>query len=220
MQIEPLDTIISELSSDNWLKAGSAIRKLIPHGQNAVSALPALLGLTLHDKAPLVSDSMAFIKRLGSHAVPFLRDQAAGNSPRHRAMAIELLTEAGFRPPSTTRLIEQKLDNRRDDLPEWGVEPDEIFDLFKASLGDQALEVRFAAASALEEFGQHVSGTIPVFIEALQLGTLSQMNWAALRLGRIGPPAMAASQALAAAAHKCRYAALAASNALSRIREA
>lgn len=218
MEIQPLDAIIAELESNDWLEAGRAIRKLVPHGEAATAALRPLFELTLHDKAPLVSDSSALIRRLGKHAVPFLRDRATDECPRHRAMALALLTETGSRWATSTRLVEQLLDSRREDLPDWGCAPDEIIALFKAALEDGSLAVRFHAACALEEFGRQLSETVPVYIEVLQSGTPHQQNWAALHLGRIGPPAVEASDALLVAAEsQCRYTRLAASNALKRI---
>jgi HEAT repeat protein len=218
MEIQPLETIIAELRSDDWLEAGCAIRKLIPHGEAATTALHSLFELTLHEKAPLVSDSSVLIKRLGKHAVPFLRDRAADACPRHRAMALALLTETGLRWATSVRLVDQLLDSRRSDLPDWGAPADEVIALFKSALKDESLPVRFTAASALEEFGRHLSETVPAFVEALQSGTLHQQNWAALHLGRIGPLAVAASDALATAVDSpCKYTRLAASNALRRI---
>ena len=217
MEIQPLETVIAELASDDWLEAGCAIKKLIPHGEAAIAALPIVFELTLHDKAPVRSDSRAIIKRLGKLAVPFLRDKAADESPHHRAMAIALLTETGCRWASSCRLAEQILDDRCDELPDWGTNPEEIIRLFKTALDDGSLEVRFNAACALEEFGRHIPETIPVFIEVLQNGTPHQQNCAALHLGRIGHPAAAAADELTMAATQCRYAALAASNALRRI---
>ena len=116
------------------------------------------------------------------------------------------------------RLIDQLLDSRRELCPEWGCAPDEIVALFKAALEDESLAVRFNAACALEEFGKHLSETVPVFVEVLQRGTSHQQNWAALHLGRIGPLAIAASGELVMAAESRRqYISLAASNALKRI---
>jgi HEAT repeat protein len=218
MEVQPLETIIAELVSDDWLKTGCAINKLIPHDEAATRALPIVFELTLHDKAPVRSYSSALIRRLGKHAVPFLRDKAADECPDHRAMAITLLTETGCRWATSTRLVEQILDDRRDDLPDWGANPEEIIQLFKTALDDESLQVRFNAACALEEFGRHIPETVPVFIEALQTGTPHQQNWAALHLGRIGPSAVAASRALKMAADsQYRYTALAASNALKRL---
>jgi HEAT repeat protein len=219
MEIQPLEMIIAELESNDWLKAGSAIRKLIPHGEAATAALYPLFELTLHAKAPLVSDSSALIKRLGKHAVPFLREQVINKCPRHRAMALALLTETGCRRATSVRLIDQLLDSRREELPEWGCAPDEIIALFKAALEDESLAVRFTAACALEEFGRYLSETVPVFIEVLQSGTSHQQNWAALQLGRIGAMAVAATDALVMAAESQRqYVSLAVANALKQIR--
>ena len=217
MEIQPLETIIAELTSDDWLVAGCAIKKLIPHGEAAIAALPFVFELTLHDRAPVRSDSRAIIKRLGKHAVPFLCDKAANECPHRRAMAIALLTETGCRWASSWRLAEQILDDRRDELPDWGADPEEIIRLFKTALDDESLEVRFNAAAALEEFGRHIPETIPAFIDVLENGTPHQQNWAALHLGRIGPPAAAAADALTMTATQCRYTARAASNALLHI---
>lgn len=218
MGIQPLDTILLELASDEWLEFGRAIRKLIPHGAAATAALPILFELTRHEKAPVSSDSCAMIRRLGKHAVPFLRSIAASECPERRATAIGLLTEAGSRHATSPLLQEQVLPERRDDLPDWGTDEDQILELFKAALQDESLDVRFSAAHALEEFGRHIPETIPVFIEALHDGSQQQRNWSALHLGRIGPVAAAASDELRRAAEsQCRYTALAARNALARI---
>ncbi len=216
--VQPLDAIIMELLSDNWLEVGRAIRKLIPHGESASAALPVLFELTRHDKAPVASDSSSLIKRLGEHAVPFLREQIVDQCPDHRAMAIGLLTEAGVRRATSTRLVEQVLEDRREELPAWGTDPEELIALFRAALDDESLTVRFKAAGTLEEFGRHIPETVQVFVDALQNGTPYQQNWAALHLGRIGPLAIAATHALEVAAKsECKYTALAASNALERI---
>lgn len=218
MAIQPLETVLLELASDDWLEAGSAIRKLIPHGEAAATALPILFELTLHDKAPVRSDSSALIQRLGKCAVPFLRVAAAGECPHHRAMAIALLTETGCRWATSTRLVEQVLPERRKGLPDWGASPEEIIQLFMTALDDVSLDVRFNAACALEEFGRHIPETVPVFIDVLEAGSPHQQNWAALHLGRIGPPAVAASRALKMATEsQCRYTTLAARNALKRV---
>lgn len=111
--------------------------------------------------------------------------------------------------------MEQILHDRRHDLPDWGTDPEEIIQLFKTALGDESLDVRFHAASALEEFGKHTPETVPVFIEVLQDGREHQQNWSALHLGRIGPAAIALRDALLMAAElQSRYTALAAKNAL------
>lgn len=218
MEKQPLDTILAELEADDWLIAACAIRKLIPHGEAATVALPVLFEMTLHDKAPIAGDSRSLIKRLGRYAVPFLRSKAADESPRRRAMVVALLTETGLRYATSTRLAEQILGPRSDELPNWGTDPEEMFELFRNSLDDESLDVRFNGASALEEFGRHLAEAVPVFVEALQSGRQPQQNWAALHLGRIGPPAIAATDALMSVTlSECRYTVLAAANALKRI---
>lgn len=219
MEIEPLETILAELVSSDWLEIGRAIRKLVPHGDDAVIALPRLFELTLHEKSPVVSNSCALIKRLGKLAVPFLREKVDQGSAEQREVAIALLTETGFRWSSSTRLVDQVLELRRDDLPDWGVDADVIISVFRQSLNDHDLSVRFKAACALEEFGRHVTETIPVFIDALRVGNQHQQNWAALHLGRIGSPAIdaACGDLIKAAKSNCRYTSLAATNALRHI---
>src|SRR5262245_23537095 len=125
MEIEPLETIMAELESNNWLEASHAIHKLVPHGEAATSALHPLFELTLHDKAPPRSYSKALIERLGKHAVPFLRDRATDECPRRREMALYLLMNMGNHRASSTRLVDQVLDSRREELPDWGTGPDE-----------------------------------------------------------------------------------------------
>jgi hypothetical protein len=218
MIIQPLESIIMELESDNWLEVGQAIRKLIPHGDDAVVALNPLFNLTFHESRPVASYSYAMIQRLGKHAVPFLRSRVNDECFRNRSMALELLYNPDGCHASSTRLIEQVLDERRDHLPDWGVDPDEIVALFEETLHDRSLEVRYTAACALEEFGRHLDKTIPVFIEVLENGNLHQQNWAALHLARIGPMADAATEALVVFEKSCQRASLAASNALERIR--
>ena len=56
----------------------------------------------------------------------------------------------------------------RHGVAEWGADPEEIIALFRGSLSGESLILRFAAASALEEFGRHLAETVPVFIESLQ----------------------------------------------------
>ena len=215
---EPFNDIARELASDDWLEAGSAIRKLIPHGAEALAVIEPLFALTLHAKAPVASDSQALIRRLGHHAVPYLCNAAASRDAERRTSAILLLLEAGSRRATTTLLVEQKLQDRRDDIPDWKSHTDLVIDLFHDSLADPSLDVRFAAASALEELGRCVAETIPVFIDALEAGTDDQKNWAALRLGRIGPIAAQALPALRIAAQSsCRYTPRAASNAITLI---
>ena len=216
-EVMPLETILLRLTSDNWLEAGTAINKLIPHGEAATVALPLLFQLTVLDKPPVRSDSYRVIKGLGKHAVPFLLEQVINKCPDLRAMAICLLMETGFREATSTLVFEQVLRPRYSELPDWGVDPEELIQHFRTALSDNALEVRFWAASALEEFGRHIPETIPVFIEALKDGSIRQQHLAALHLGRIGPAAAAAKLELELAIDECESTALAARNALERI---
>jgi HEAT repeat protein len=186
---QPLKEILSELHSDDWLVRGIAVRKLFVFGDEATAALPRLLELTFDEKAPIQSDTCRLIKRLGASAVPFLIQQARADNPDIRARAIDLLTESGDRWRTTTRLQMQILDERKPELPEWGEHCDTVLRLLEDALSDDDLKVRYAAASALEEFGRSIPDTIPVFVEVINAGPQHGQNWAALHLGRIGPEA-------------------------------
>ena len=97
--------------------------------------------------------------------------------------------------------------------------------MLSRAVADPDFSVRFAAASVLDDCNRLVEQTVPVFIDALSKGTSFQKNWAALRLGRIGPQAKAAGEVLAQLAAGpvdqgdvwSKYANLAAKVALERI---
>jgi HEAT repeat protein len=216
---EPLSQILSELDSPNSLVQGVAIRKL-PHNDQAAIAVPRLFKLMSDENEAIASPSRSVIHRLGSCSVPFLLEQLSSEKSEHRARAIDLLTGIGGRGAPMVRLSKQILDARSNDLPNWGRDPEIVFHHAEQMLNDDSLDVRFESASLLEEFGRRLNDTIPIFIETLSAGMQHQQNWAALRLGRIGPPAIAAMDALEAATHsKHRHTALAARNALDLIGE-
>lgn len=215
---ELLEQVGAELASADWLVRGAAVHALFEIGADAVALLPAVFELTLDEKVPVRSRALLLIKRLGRHAVPFLTQQVHNNDPEARARAIELLTESGYRWATTTRLELQVLDKRRPELPDWGDDSEKVIELFENALRDDHFQVRFAAACALEEFGRCLLQTVPVFVEALDSGSVHFQNWAALHLGRIGPDAHSACAALqAAVASNDRCKSLAATNALVQI---
>ena len=119
----------------------------------------------------------------------------------------------------------QVLGRRNDARPDWGSQVEEILESLSHALSDPDFAVRFAAASVLDDCDHLVEQTIPVFIEAMSQGTSFQKNWAALRLGRIGPAARAASEVLTKSAAGAvdqddvwdKYAHLASRMALKRI---
>jgi HEAT repeat protein len=213
-----LERVGAELASTDWLVRGAAVHALFEIGADAAALLPAVFELTFDDKAPIRSHALLVIKRLGRHAVPFLIQQVRNINPDARARVIELLTESGNRWATTTRLELQVLDERRPGLPDWGDDSETVIELFEGALRDDHLQVRFAAACALEEFGRCVLQTVPVFVDALGSGTVHVQNWAALHLGRIGPDAHGACAALqAAVAAGDLYTSLAATNAFVQI---
>lgn len=174
--------------------------------------------LIFDPKAPIRDSSGVLIKKLGAAAVLFLLHKLDSENAAHRKEAIWLLIECGNRYCTTTRVIKQVLDDRNPALPNWGQNPDVILNRFHECLSDTELRVRFAAASALEEFGTEIPTTIPVFIETLMHGSNHEQNWAALRLGRIGELAMSACDSLNAATERsANNTRLAAKNAITRI---
>lgn len=219
MDDQSLESIIKQLSDDtDWLRRGIALRSLMEHGEAAVPWLDRIFDLTFDSRAPIQDTSKVLIKNLGAAAVPFLLKKLNSENAAHRKEAIWLLIECGNRFCTTTRLIKQMLDDRDPKLPHWGQAPELIINRFRECLSDTDLHVRFAAASALEEFGMELPATIPVFIETLMHGSDHEQNWAALRLGRIGELAISACDALyAAIGSEYEYNRLAAKNAIAII---
>ncbi|MAX38155.1 HEAT repeat domain-containing protein [Gimesia sp.] len=220
MDDQPLESIIEHLFDEtDWLIRGKALRNLIAHGEAAVPYLERVFELRLDPKAPVNDASGVLIRNLGAAAVPFLLTQLKSGNAAYRREAIWLLMESGNRFCTTTRLTKQVLDDRNPQLPDWAQSPDLMINRFRECLSDTDLSVRFAAASALEEFGHDLPATVPVFIETLLHDSRHNQNWAALRLGRIGEPAMSACDALnTAVGSEYQYTRLAAKNALTRIR--
>lgn len=226
---EEIDAIQRRLQDPDWLVRCGAIRGNWKMGKRAVPLLPAIFDLGFDDYAPPRSDSSLEIKRFGVLAVPFLLREARSEFPARRVQALFLLTETGERRSSSTRLVEQILEPRCAALPDWGDYRDEVLSMFHTSLAASARSVRYAAAAALEEFGLFITETIPVFIDVLRYGSTHERNWAALHLGRIGPPAKAAADVLAEAArvpagfarhevvYGLKYVRLAAQNALQSV---
>ncbi|WP_145217308.1 HEAT repeat domain-containing protein [Gimesia alba] len=174
--------------------------------------------LLFDPKTPIRDSSGVLIKKLGAAAVPFLLHKLESENAAHRKEAIWLLIECENHDSTTTRITKQVLDDRNPTLPNWGQNPDVILNQFRECLSDTDRHVRFTAASALEEFGIEIPATILVFIETLMHGSSHEQNWAALRLGRIGEPAMTACDALNAATEsECKYTRLAAKNAITHI---
>jgi HEAT repeat protein len=184
------EEIVEQLYDENdWLVRGIAVRRLIDEGDKAASVIGRVFDLTFDENAAVQDVSCVLIKRLGAAAVPYLICETVSACANRRARAIELLTETGLRRPTTTYLRQQRLEERDPCLPEWGCDPKEVLGIFREALKDADLSVRFAAACALEEFGTSIEKTIPVFVDALRSSTQHVQNWAALRLGRIGPAA-------------------------------
>jgi len=138
----------------------------------------------------------AAIHFMKSSAVPYLLEQAQSQDACRRQRAIVLLCATGGWRGASTYLATQVLGPRADSLPDWGNRAEEVFTALSRALSDPDLSVRFAAASALDEFDRSIEQVIPIFIEVLSRGTVHAKNWAALRLGRIGPQAKAACEAL------------------------
>ncbi len=219
MNLQPPEDISAQLSDDtDWLNRAIAVRNLKAHGKAALPWLSRVFELTFDPQAPIQDVSCALIKGLDSAAVPFLLERLNSETPAHRQRAIELLMECGWRLCTTTMLVEQVLGERDPVLPDWGRDPETVIGLFHQRLSDPDIRVRFASASALEEFGRYLPETVHVFVEILVHGTDHEQNWAALRLGRIGKPAVDACNALRAAADSDHgYTRLAAKNAISSI---
>ena len=138
---------------------------------------------------------------VGAHAaVPFLLEQCHSNDAARREQAIQLLAQVGHCGGEPHKFATQFLGKRNNRPPDWGNYAETVLQTVARAFADADFAVRFAAASLLEDCNYLVEQTVPVFIEALSEGTSFQWNWAALRLGRIGPMAQAANKSLAALA--------------------
>jgi HEAT repeat protein len=191
-----IHSLLHELHSDKWIVRGTAIHKLASSGPDCIEALPRLFDLLFDEHAPVQSYSAALIRKMGSAAVPLLLRESCSDCPIRRAQAIDLLMHTGSWPASTFRLADPILEPRKSDRPDWNGYVAEVMTVFQQALSDIELEVRFAGASALEEFGELLENTVPVFIEVLSRGEPQQQMWAAVRLGRIGPMAKSACNVL------------------------
>lgn len=217
----PFEQLVEQLHDDtDWLVRGIALRRLQRHGEQVLPYLDRIFQLTFDEHAPVLDAAKVLIRSLGSAAVPFLLDQMNSDSAKARAMSLRLLLECGNCYATTVRLSRQILEERTKGLPDWGRPPEQIFAHFRNALSDPDLEVRYAAACGLEEFGVDIPATIPVLIETVKGGTRYAQHWAALHLGRIGKPAIAACDALQTLTEsENEYARHAAQNALARIRD-
>ena len=190
-------TLLQHLYDDNWLVRSHAAHKLRQFPELTLPVIARFFDLTFDDKAPVRAVCEAAIGFMKSSAVPYLLDQSQSRDASRRQQAIELLWRAGGWSGATCHLSTQVLGPRVESLPDWADRAEEVFAAFSRTMSDPNLSVRFAAASALDDFNRSTEETIPVFMEALSKGTVHEKNWAALRLGRIGPMARAAREALA-----------------------
>jgi HEAT repeat protein len=214
-----------QLYDGNWKVRAIAARKLSGLPDAALPELPRLFELTFDEKPPVSDVCEMAIGNMKLSAVPFLLDKTCSQDACHRQRAIEILSLIGSCGGEPHRFATQVLGSRSSLPPDWGNRTEEVFQVFSRALSDSDFSVRFAAASVLEDCDRLIDKTIPVFIEALSCGTAFQRNWAALRLGRIGPQGVAACEALARIAGRPQgakdrwegYATLAAQVALTRM---
>jgi HEAT repeat protein len=221
------DTLLSlrQLNDSDWKVRATAARTFVRLPDAALPELPRLFELTLDDHAPVREICDVAIGNMKLSAVPFLLEQTCSQDASHRQHAIELLSLIGPCGGEPHEFATQVLGARMSSPPDWGNHTEEVFQAFFRALSDPDFSVRFAAASVLDDCNRLIDKTIPVFVEAFSCGTAFQRNWAALRLGRIGPQATAACEALARVAGRSqdvedrwdRYTILAAQVALRRI---
>ncbi len=214
VDIEPLDQVLTELESDDWITRSRATRKLNGHVPDAVIAIPTLFKLIFSDGPAVASGIRVVIRRLGNAAIPYLLEAAVSSDPEYREEALLLIRCFHV----NHRFSDPILSERNPDLPDWGCEPQIVLDLFKGALDDEVFEVRFRAALSYDACGLNIEDTIPIFIEACHIGNRWYQYYAALRLGRIGPAASGAIPALKEATNSnWNDAAHAATRAIARI---
>lgn len=219
------EALLQELYADKWICQAIAAGDLRQYPNFALQAIERLFELCCGDNVALKASCESTIKSLGPAAVPYLLEQSEAAEPLRRHRAIILLSTVGFAERSTCQLATQEISGRPKSMPDWGDYDDKVLAAFHRALSDEYLSVRLDAACALDDFEGLVESLIPIFIDAAITGTVHQQNWAALHLGRIGPPALAACIALMRLATACyneddrwsKYANLAAKVALRKI---
>jgi len=225
--VQPPDrqSLLQQLYDDNWLVRATAARKLKDFPMATLPAIARFFELTVDDQAAVRDICRVAIENMKSAAVPFLLEQTRASDAARRERAMELLSLVGHCGGEPHKFATQVLGPRNALRPDWGDGVEEVLRVLSHALSDSDFSVRFAAASVLDDCNYLVEQTIPVFIEALSQGSSFQKNWAALRLGRIGPMARAACEVLAQVAAGptnqgdvwSKYARLAAQVALKRI---
>lgn len=153
--------------------------------------------LAVKDTVAVRDVARVAIENMGAAAVPFLLGQCHANDAACRGQAIQLLAQVGHCGGEPHKFATQFLGQRNDLPPDWGDYAETVLHTVAGALADADFAVRFAAASLLEDCNHLVEQTMPIFIEALSEGTSWQKNWAALRLGRLGPIARPACKSLA-----------------------
>jgi hypothetical protein len=197
MDLQPPDceSLLQQLYDDNRLIRSIAARKLKDFPKTTLPAVARFYELTFDDPA-IGAICRVAIENMKSAAVPFLLEQTRVKDAARRERAIELLSVVGHCGGQPHSFATQLLGSRNESLPDWGNHIEEVLNELSHALSDSDFSVRFAAASVLDDCNHLIEQTIPVFIEALSQGGSFQKNWAALRLGRIGPMARAARDAL------------------------
>ena len=196
--LQPPDSqeLLRQLYDDNWLVQSTAAHKLIKCPDLALTAIARFFDLSLDANAALRAVCRVAIEKMKAAAVPFLLEQTQASEPARRENAIQLLSWAGRSGGEPHKFSTQSLGLRNAGQPDWGDRVEEVLQACSHALSDSDFSVRFAAASVLEDCNRLIEQTIPVFIEALSKGSSFQRNWAALRLGRLGPMARGACEAL------------------------
>jgi HEAT repeat protein len=227
MSTSPFDpqSVLQQLYDDNWFVRAAAARRLKDFPEATVPAIARFFELTFDEHVAAGAICRAVIDNMKSAAVPFLLEQTHANDVARRERAIELLSAVGQCGGEPHKFASQWLGPRNGSRPDWGGGVEEVLRVLSDAISDSEFSVRFAAASVLDDCNHLLEQTIPVFIEALSQGDSFKKNWAALRLGRIGPMARAACEPLAQLAAEpidkadvwSKYARLAAQVALKRI---
>jgi HEAT repeat protein len=196
---QPLDAVslLQQLHDEDRRVQAAAVYKLRQFPQLLLPEIARIFQLAVNGDAAISAYSRVAIENMGAAAIPFLLNQCRGNCAAEREQAIQLLAQIGHCGGEPHKFATQFLGERNDRPPNWSNYVETVLETVANALTDADCDVRFAAASVLEDCNHLIERTVPIFIEVLAKGTSFQKNWAALRLGRIGPSARSAYKSLA-----------------------
>jgi hypothetical protein len=183
--------------SEDSDERAQAVAALASFGPAVAGVVPALIGALADTETLVRVAANRTLGKFGSDAAPALV-QALGNDPRSEVRA------------GTALVLGNSV----------GTHDGAVAALAAELNGDAALDVRVSAARGLSVGGAESVTALPALVEALEDPAPELAQWAALALGRMGPAAASAVEALERASESAnRVVANAASQALRQVQQ-